>query len=181
MRKTLLLSAALLALSIGAQAQTADDAAATPATPGSTGAHKPRHPQAARHTGQGSAEIRPGHEPGVGESYPLSSKASNIAAGDTRSTIAPTLPAPAGGQNASVGTLLSDAQHALGTGQSGQAQEALERAETAMLQRSVAADQVGTPDQAPDVLQVQAAREALAKRDMAGAKKAIAAAMSAGK
>ncbi|MEJ1975008.1 MAG: hypothetical protein WDN49_02070 [Acetobacteraceae bacterium] len=76
---------------------------------------------------------------------------------------------------------LTDAQNALNTNQSGRAQEALERAETAMLQRSVPADQAGTPDQAPDVLQVQAARGALARHDLAAAKAAVAQALAAGR
>jgi hypothetical protein len=43
---------------------------------------------------------RPGHQPGVGESLPLSNNASNIVPGDTRSTIAPTLPASPVGDSA---------------------------------------------------------------------------------
>lgn len=135
--------------------------------------------------GQGAApamdgEIRPGHEPGVGESFPASDKASNITAGNTRSTIAPRLPTPAGGEDASPAMFLADAQRALNARQSGRAQEALERAETAMLHRSVAPDQANTPDQGSGVAQVRMARDALAKGDMAGAKKAVSAAMTAG-
>ena len=124
--------------------------------------------------------IRPGHTPGVGDSYPLSNNASNITSGDTRSPIAPTLPAPAGGQNASLHDLLVDAQRALGAGQTGRAQEALERAETAMLQRSVPVEQANTPDQAPGVTQVKAARDALARRDLAEARRNVDAALTAG-
>ena len=130
---------------------------------------------------QTTPDIRPGHVPGVGDSYPLSNNASNIAPTDTRSTIAPTLPTPAGGQNASVGTFLSDATAALDSKQTGRAQEALERAETAMLQRSVPPDQANTPDQAPDVKQVEAAREALAHHDFVAAKASVTAAMNAGR
>ncbi len=151
MRKMLFASVALLGMAGAANAQTA--------TP----------------------DIRPGHTPGVGDSYPLSNKASNIAPGDSRSTIAPTLPAPAAGANASVGAFLSDAQRSLDQGQTGRAQEALERAETAMLQRSVPPDQADAPDQAPDVMQVEQARQALARHDIPAAKTAISAAMSAGR
>jgi hypothetical protein len=150
MRKTLLMSVAVLGLAATAHAQTATD-------------------------------IRPGHTPGVGESYPLSNNASNITRADTSSPIAPTLPAPAIGQNASADAFLVAAQNALKTGQTGKAQEALERAETAMLQRSVPPGQADMPDQAPDVMQVKAARDALASRDMAGAERAISAAMTAGR
>jgi hypothetical protein len=127
-----------------------------------------------------SVDIRPGHIPGVGESFPASNQASNITPVDTKSPIAPRLPVPPGGPNASVGTFLSDAQRALNAGQTGLAQEALERAETAMLQRSVPAGQANTPDEAPDVTQVKLARDALASGDVPGAQRDITAAMSAG-
>ena len=194
MRKTLLLSAALIGLSATAMAQTAGGAA--PATPDTTPSQAPaasgmstqppinrRHVVRPVHRAAAmppSGDIRPGHEPGVGQSYPLSGNASNITAGDTRSTIAPTLPTPPGGANASVRTYLTDAQRALSANRTGTAQEALERAETAMLQRSVPVDQANTPDQAPDVMQVKAARDALANHDIASARRAVDAAISAG-
>ena len=46
-----------------------------------------------------------------------------------------------------------------------------------MLQRSVTTGQAASPDSAPGVMHVAAARDALAKHDYATAKKAIAAAM----
>jgi hypothetical protein len=125
------------------------------------------------------ADIRPGHVPGVGDSFPASNQASNITPGDTRSPIAPRLPTPVGGENAPIKELLTDAQRALDSHQSGRAQEALERAETAMLQRAVPADQASTPDQGPGVKELTAARDALAHHDVAGAKRALAAAMAA--
>ena len=152
MRKMLLTCAAVLGLAATASAQTA-----APST----------------------SDIRPGHVPGVGDSFPASNRASNIAPGDTHSVIAPRLPAPMGGENASISQFLADAQRALDAGQTGRAQEALERAETAMLQRSVPPDQANMPDQAPDVKQVESARDDLARRDMSGAKQAISAAMTA--
>ena len=126
-----------------------------------------------------SSEIRPGHVPGVGDSFPASNRASNIVPGDTHSVIAPRLPSPQAGQNASISQFLTDAQTSLNAGQTGRAQEALERAETAMLQRSVPADQANTPDQAPDVKLVEQARDDLARRDLSSAKQAISAAMTA--
>jgi hypothetical protein len=126
------------------------------------------------------ADIRPGHVPGVGESFPASNKASNITAADARSPIAPRLPAPGIGENATAAAFLTAAKNALDAHQTGKAQEALERAETAMLQRSVPADMASTPDHGPRVSQVQTARDALAKGDVMGAKKAIAAAMAEG-
>ena len=151
MRRALLLAASGLALTVTAQAQRPDP------------------------------DIRPGHEPGVGDSLPLSGNASNIAPGDTRSVIAPTLPRPAGGPNQSIASLLAGAQKALAARRTGLAEESLERAETAMLQRSVPPEQAATPDQAPDVLQVQAARAALAHHDLAAARQAVAEAMAAGR
>ncbi len=195
MRKTLLLSAALLGFATVSHAQTATAPAVTPAAPAAATpaaatpaevpakpVHKPmRRMHHATPAAATDGDIRPGHEPGVGDSFPASNKASNVDSADTRSRIAPRLPTPMGGQNASIPQLLSDAQHALDSRQTGRAQEALERAETAMLQRSVPVDQAGSPDQAPDVMQVEMARKALASGDMAGAKKAVATAMTAGK
>ncbi len=150
MRKTLFLTAALL--SLAAPAAFAQNAA---------------------------PDIRPGHEPGIGDSFPASDKASNITSADTRSPIAPRLPVPGVGENATPAAFLTAAQNALDTHQTGKAQEALERAETAMLQRSVPAGMASVPDQGPRVSQVQMARDALAKGDIVGAKKAISAAMAA--
>jgi hypothetical protein len=158
MRKTLLVSAALLTFAAPAVfAQTNPASQPAPA----------------------SADIRPGHVPGVGESFPASDNASNITSADTRSPIAPRLPAPGIGENGSPDALLTAAQDALNAHQTGKAQEALERAETALLQRSVPADMASTPDHGPRVTQVTMARDALAKGDVMGAKKAIAAAMRA--
>jgi hypothetical protein len=192
MRKMLLLSAALLAFGgPAAFAQTAGSpspAAPVPAAVPAPGQTPPEKAEPARkpmtramsHTDRATtADIRPGHEPGVGDSFPASGKASNITAADTRSPIAPRLPVPSTGDNATPAAFLADAQKALDSRQSGRAQEALERAETAMLQRSVPADQAMTPDEAPGVTQVRMARDALARGDVAGAKKAISAAMSA--
>ncbi len=190
MRKVLLMSAAMLGLAGAANAQTSASPPVAPATPEAPAtsvpkpAHRmPMHHRMAHHAAApavDSGDIRPGHEPGVGDSFPASDKASNITAGDSRSVIAPRLPAPTGGPNGSAGSFLADAQRALNAGQTGRAQEALERAQTAMLQRSVPATQADMPDQSSDIMQVTAARDALAHRDIPGAKRAIAAAMSAG-
>ncbi len=200
MRKTLLLSAATfglaltgLAAGVHAQAPPSDPAGLTPPAASAPAEKMPakkkpmmhkrmHHAAKSKASTSASAEegVRPGHEPGVGDSYPASDKASNASPADTKSRIAPRLPTPAGGQNAGIPVFLREAQTALNSRQSGRAQEALERAETAMLQRSVPVDQAGTPDQAPDVMQVETARKALASGDMASAKKAVAAAMTTG-
>jgi len=195
MRKTLLMSAALFGLSTAAFAQ-------SPVTPGPAPAAGPAPamqmggPPASAPMGATpmtgapvgapmggtpaptGPDIRPGHVPGVGDSFPASNRSSNIGPGDTHSRIAPRLPAPAGGPNAGPHHFLMDAQNALNARQTGRAQEALERAETAMLQRAVPADQAGSPDQAPDVVQVGAARDALARHDVSAAQAAIAQALT---
>ena len=86
---------------------------------------------------------RAGHEPGVGESLPRSGNASNIQPGDTRSTIAPTLTMPSIGADAGPRDYLLSARSALVAGHSGLAQQALEMAETRVLDRSVVASQAG--------------------------------------
>ena len=65
---------------------------------------------------------------------PASSSATNISAGTTRSAVAPRLPGPA--SDTSADQYLNHAQSALRRGHTGEAQEALERAETRLLDRS---------------------------------------------
>ncbi len=96
---------------------------------------------------------RPGHVPGVGESLPKSNKASNINGSDTPSGVAPTLPA-------------SDL---VATGRTGQAQQALEMAETRALDRSVVATEAGTPNASTLVQRIHDARMALGHADTASA------------
>jgi hypothetical protein len=56
---------------------------------------------------------RPGNDIGTGMSMPMGTHASNINAGDTRSTIAPNLPSPPIGPNANAADYLRAAQSAL--------------------------------------------------------------------
>ncbi len=104
---------------------------------------------------------RPGHEPGVGTSYPLSNHASNIRSNDTHAVLAPTLPTPALGPNATVQDYLRAARAALGAGQTGQAQQALEMAETRALDRSVPQAATNAPSHSDLVARIGAARRAL--------------------
>jgi hypothetical protein len=106
-------------------------------------------------------DIRPGHVPGQGTSYPLSPNATNINATDTASPIAPTAPQPAVGPNASVAQLLNAASHSIAAGQTGTADNALEDAETDILTRSVPASDSETPSSDPVVGQIEQARQAL--------------------
>jgi hypothetical protein len=107
---------------------------------------------------------RPGHVPGVGESMPQSDKASNIVPADTRSAIAPTLPASTVGENAGPYDYLRAARASLVAGHTGQAQQSLEMAETRALDRSVAQDQVA-PVSSGFISRVSEARRALGAGD----------------
>jgi len=112
---------------------------------------------------------RPGHELGVGESLPRSDKASNIGPGDTRSTIAPTLPQPVIGESATTQDYLRAARAALVTGRTGQAQQSLEMAETRTLDRSVPQGQTNASSESQLVSRIRDARRALGDRDRARA------------
>ena len=114
-----------------------------------------------------------------GAGSPRSNRASNIAPSDTRSEIAPRLPDPASANNTPE-AYLAAAQRALQSGKTGAAQEALERAETRVLSRSIDPSMAASPADNPMVQQIGQARRALAARDMAGAKSAVSAAMATG-
>jgi hypothetical protein len=120
------------------------------------------------------------HQPGTGMSGPASSKASNIGSADTRSTIAPHLPAPAAGDGAGPEVYLRDAAASLDKHQTGAAQQALEMAETRILTRSTPVSTAGQPAQDPMIQNISDARKALGTNDIAGAKAAIQAALSHG-
>lgn len=112
---------------------------------------------------------RPGHEPGVGVSLPLSSNASNIGPADTKSVIAPTLPTPSVGETATTHDYLQAARASLVAGHTGQAQQSLEMAETRALDRSVARGQTNAPSDSQMVARIQDARRALGGGDTAHA------------
>ncbi len=155
MRQTLLASATLLSLAC------ALPAFAQPYAPDTTG-------------GEHWA-----HQPGTGMSGPASNTASNIGNGDSRSQIAPHLPQPAQGENASPEIYLRDAQRALAQRQTGLAQQALEMAETRLLDRSTAPEAANMPDQRPEVAAVSRARQALGAGNVRAASNAIQMALSA--
>ena len=111
-----------------------------------------------------------------GAGSPRSNRASNIAPSNTHSEIAPRLPDPATASSTPE-AYLAAAQRALASGRTGAAQEALERAETRLLTRSTEASAASTPADMPMVQQIGQARQALAARDIAGARSAIRAAM----
>ena len=112
---------------------------------------------------------RPGHEPGVGVSLPMSDKASNIVPSDTRSRIAPTLPGSTAGEDATSRGYLRSARSALVAGHTGQAQQSLEMAETRLLDRSVPQGQTNIPSDSQAVARVREARRAMGEGDRAHA------------
>ncbi len=116
------------------------------------------------------------HEPGTGQSGPASSRASNIDGASTGSPIAPHLPTPdaSGGPE----SFLRAADQALAARRTGEAQQALEMAETRLLDRSTAIGGVAPSDN-PQVRAVSAALQALGHGDIGGAQAATRAAMGA--
>lgn len=108
---------------------------------------------------------------------PVSDKASNITPENTHSTIAPALPVPPVGRDARPIDYLKAAHEALTHGRTGEAQEALERAEARALDRAVPLLQTSRPIDDPLVAQIRAARLALGSNDPSHAEQLIAAAI----
>ncbi len=122
---------------------------------------------------------RPGNEIGTGMSLPMGTKASNIGPGDSAGTYAPNLPAPALPDNARASDFLRAAQGALAAGRTGEAQQALEMAQTRLLDRSVPLGQTNDPSNDTAVRQISAALRALSDSDRAGSMQQIQSAMAA--
>jgi hypothetical protein len=110
---------------------------------------------------------RPGNIVGTGMSMPMGNTASNIDQQDTRSLIAPNLPSPQLGPNATPADYLRAAQSALSAGRTGEAQQALEEAQTRLLDRSVAYGQTNNPSDNPAVAQITQALHSLSAGDQA--------------
>ncbi|MBS0562598.1 MAG: hypothetical protein JSR21_21325 [Proteobacteria bacterium] len=103
--------------------------------------------------------------PGLSE--PSSNKASNIDSQDSRSSLAPALPEPDVGPNAGPEAYLRAARAALATGRTGEAQQAMEMAETRLLDRSTPLFQTDKPSSNPAVDKVNQALQALGQGDRA--------------
>ena len=116
---------------------------------------------------------RPGNEIGTGSSLPYSEKAGNISPQDTTSVIAPNLPSPSIGENATVRDYLQAARTALLVGNTGEAQQSLEMAETRALDRSVPLGQTGVPSKNPLVDEIRQALQALSSGDRGSAVRII--------
>jgi hypothetical protein len=117
----------------------------------------------------GAPIARPGNDIGTGQSLPLSNNAGNILPSDTTTTYAARLPNPDIGENASPRAFVEAARAALAAGRTGEAQEAMERAETRLLIRSVRPSQANMPSREPVIQQITEARRALGQGDRAGA------------
>ncbi len=102
---------------------------------------------------------RPGNVIGTGQSLPRSNDAGNLNLQTTHSPLARNLPAPPAGDD--LQTLLLDAKASLQAGRTGQAQEALERAETRALDRSVVQGTEHVPAGDPVVARISQALQAL--------------------
>jgi hypothetical protein len=122
---------------------------------------------------------RPGNEIGTGMSMPMGTRASNIDQSDTRSLIAPNLPTPAVGADADPVAYLRAAQAALQAGRTGETQQALEMAQTRLLDRAVPMLQTNRPSDNPAVMQISQALKALAAGDRAQAMQLIQSAVPA--
>ena len=108
---------------------------------------------------------------------PASTRASNTGARGTRGEIAPRLPDPNVDSN-SPESFLAAAERAIRARQTGRAQEALERAETRLLTRSVEAGMADTPANSPAVQHIGEARRALGRGDRTTALQLIQAAQA---
>ncbi len=108
-----------------------------------------------------------------GGSQPMSSAASNLE-GQPQATpkFAPSLPTPAvTGDRPS--DFLRAAQGSLAAGRTGEAQQAMEMAQTRLLDRSVPLGQTNVPSDNPAVRQVSMALQALGAGDRSGSMKAL--------
>lgn len=117
------------------------------------------------------------HQTGAGPGEPESRRPSNIDRADTRGDIAPALPMPPVRGN-SPEAYLAAADRALARHQGGEAQEALERAETRLLDRSVPMGQGNMPEHDSRLTQIHDARMALANHDWNAARQSIQQAMN---
>jgi hypothetical protein len=96
---------------------------------------------------------------------PTSSSASNITAPSSGATVAPELPTPAAGEDNSPAQFLIAARQALAAGRTGEAQEALERAETRLADRSTPLFRTNEVARGPVINEVRQARQALGGGD----------------
>ena len=110
----------------------------------------------------------------------LTAPPNNVAPSDTRPATAAPMPGPSLAlQTSRQSRLLEAARRALEAGWTGEAQEALERAETRLLSVSAVPVQAGLPESQQAVLAIGAARRALTAHDHQSAMRAIEDALAA--
>ncbi len=109
---------------------------------------------------------------------PKSTTATNIVPRDTHSDLAASLPSPNLGPNADPANYLHNAKQELARHRTGAAQQALEMAETRLLDRSVPATDVNQPDRSPAISEVSEALHSLGRNDIPTANQHIDTALS---
>ena len=102
---------------------------------------------------------------GATQAQPVTRPASNITPYDARSVIAPALPVPPVPSADPTSVFLTAARSAVAVGRTGEAREALERAETRLLDRDLPSAAAAVPDNQQVMLAIGAARRALAAHD----------------
>ncbi len=116
--------------------------------------------------------------PPAGGKEPSSTLPSNVGPADTHTVWAPKLPTPAPGEDSPPAAFIQAAQAALAAGRLGEAQEAIERAESRALTRAVAPSKAGDASGQSLVRQLSDARRALASGDKAAAAAGLAQALA---
>lgn len=114
--------------------------------------------------------------PAVAQQH-LATASGSVPAPGPAAVIVPSLPAPPVAEDAPPGLFLQAAAQALAAGRTGEAVEALERAESRALDRAVRPSLANVPDRKPLVQQIAAARAALASGDRGRAMELIQAAI----
>src|SRR5271168_233025 len=113
-----------------------------------------------------------------GGNEPTSAVPTNTGPANTHTLWSPKLPAPAVDPNAPPAAYVKAAQGAIAAGRLGEAQEAIERAESRALDRSVRPSRAGEPSRQLLVQQLSQARQALAAGNKAGAMNLLAQALA---
>jgi len=109
---------------------------------------------------------------------PTSTVPTNVGPADTHTLWSPQLPTPFVDPNASPATFMKAALAAIAAGHLGEAQEAIERAESRALDRSVRPSKAGQPSQQTLVHLLADARHALSAGDKGGALRILQAALA---
>jgi hypothetical protein len=163
MRNMLLASAALLGLAMAAPAMAQTDTQT--GAPAGTG-----QPTMGDNTGQ----AMPGDTTGGGSMPGMKPHRMHARAAGHDSGMMP-------GADASAEQYLTEAQRALQHRRGAMADDALEHAETRLLDRSTAPDAAARPDDGPTIRQISQAREAIGHRDWPAADRAISEALKSSK